>query len=60
MFRKNSEARAEWSEEHVKSCAERQLLILNSAKKCSERRWSNGVFDLHFSEEENEGVITRF
>ncbi|MEE1317940.1 MAG: RsmB/NOP family class I SAM-dependent RNA methyltransferase, partial [Ruminococcus sp.] len=29
MFRKNSEAQTEWSEEHVKSCAERQLLILN-------------------------------
>ena len=33
MFRKNQEAQIEWSEEHVKSCAERQLNILNSAKK---------------------------
>ena len=32
MFRKNSAAQTEWSEEHVKSCAERQLHILNSAK----------------------------
>lgn len=31
MFRKN-DAEREWSIEHVKSCAARQLLILNSAK----------------------------
>ena len=32
MFRKDSTAESEWSDEHVKSCAERQLKILNSAK----------------------------
>ncbi len=60
MFRKNSEAQTEWSEEHVKSCAERQLLILNSAKKALK---SGGVLvysTCTFSYEENEGVITRF
>lgn len=31
MFRKN-DAEREWSIEHVRSCAARQLLILNSAK----------------------------
>ena len=60
MFRKNQEAQTEWSEEHVKSCAERQLNILNSAKKALK---SGGVLvysTCTFSVEENEGVITRF
>ncbi len=59
MFRKNSAAR-EWSEEHVKSCAERQLKILNSAKNALKE---NGVLvysTCTFSPEENEGVITEF
>ena len=60
MFRKNQEAQTEWSEEHVKSCAERQLNILNSAKNALK---SGGVLvysTCTFSVEENEGVITRF
>lgn len=60
MFRKNSAACAEWSEEHVKSCADRQLNILNSAKKALK---SGGVMvysTCTFSQEENEGVITQF
>lgn len=60
MFRKNQEAQTDWSEEHVKSCAERQLNILNSAKKALK---SGGVLvysTCTFSSEENEGVITRF
>lgn len=60
MFRKNQEAQTDWSEEHVKSCAERQLNILNSAKKALK---SGGVLvysTCTFSAEENEGVITRF
>ena len=60
MFRKNQEAQTEWSEEHVKSCAERQLNILNSAKKALK---SGGVLvysTCTFSVEENEEVITRF
>lgn len=60
MFRKSSEARIDWSIEHVKSCAERQLLILNSAKNALK---SGGVLvysTCTFSQEENEGVITQF
>ena len=60
MFRKNSDAQIEWSEEHVRSCAERQLLILNSAKNALK---SGGVMvysTCTFSYEENEGVITQF
>ncbi len=60
MFRKNSEARAEWSEEHVKSCAERQILILNSAKNALKDGGVIVYSTCTFSEEENEGVITRF
>ncbi len=60
MFRKNSEAQTEWSEEHVKSCAERQLLILNSAKKALKKGGVLVYSTCTFSYEENEGVITRF
>lgn len=59
MFRKN-DAEREWSIEHVKSCAARQLLILNSAKDALK----NGGYMVYstctFSKEENEGVISRF
>lgn len=59
MFRKNN-AEREWSVEHVKSCAARQLLILNSAKDALK----NGGYMVYstctFSKEENEGVISRF
>ena len=59
MFRKN-DAEREWSIEHVRSCAARQLLILNSAKDALK----NGGYMVYstctFSKEENEGVISRF
>ena len=60
MFRKNNEAKAEWSIAHVRSCAERQLHILNSAKTALK---SGGVLvysTCTFSREENESVIARF
>ena len=60
MFRKSGEAQTDWSVEHVKSCAQRQLLILNSAKKALK---SGGVLvysTCTFSVEENEGVIKEF
>lgn len=60
MFRKDSNAQNEWSEEHLKSCAERQLKILNSAKKVLK---SGGVLvysTCTFSKEENERVVEKF
>ena len=60
MFRKNSNAQTEWSEEHIKSCANRQLHILESAKTTLK---SGGVLvysTCTFSVEENEGVINQF
>lgn len=60
MFRKDSSAESEWSDEHVKSCAQRQLKILNSAKNALK---SGGVMvysTCTFSVEENEGVINKF
>ena len=60
MFRKNSEAQEEWSVEHVKSCAERQLHILNSAKNALRAGGVMVYSTCTFSREENEGVIERF
>ena len=60
MFRKDSAAESEWSDEHVKSCAERQLKILNSAKKALKDGGVMVYSTCTFSVEENEGVISRF
>lgn len=60
MFRKNGAAQTEWSPSHVKSCAERQLNILNSAKLALKDGGVMVYSTCTFSEEENEGVITRF
>lgn len=60
MFRKNSEAKVEWSEEHVISCATRQLHILNSAKNALKDGGVLVYSTCTFSFEENEGVITEF
>ncbi len=60
MFRKNSEAQSEWSVEHVKSCAQRQLNILNSAKYALKGGGELVYSTCTFSYEENEGVITEF
>ena len=60
MFRKNAAAQTEWSEEHVKSCAERQLHILNSARRALSPGGVLVYSTCTFSPEENEGVITRF
>lgn len=60
MFRKNSDAQNEWSVEHVKSCAQRQLHILNSAKNALKDGGVLVYSTCTFSNEENEGVITQF
>ena len=59
MFRKDSTAESEWSDEHVKSCAERQLKILNSAKNALKDGGVMVYSTCTFSVEENEGVIGR-
>lgn len=60
MFRKNNEAQTEWSVEHVKSCAQRQLLILNSAKNALKDGGAMVYSTCTFSHEENEDVIEKF
>lgn len=60
MFRKNPEAAAEWSREHVLSCAERQLAILDSASQALKEGGTLVYSTCTFSREENEGVITAF
>ncbi len=59
MFRKN-DAEREWSVEHVRSCAVRQLRILNSAKSALREGGELVYSTCTFSREENEGVITSF
>ena len=60
MFRKSDEAQADWSAEHVKSCAERQLHILDSADKALKPGGVLVYSTCTFSREENEEVLTRF
>lgn len=60
MFRKDKNAINEWSIEHVKSCATRQLNILNSAKSALKAGGELVYSTCTFSKEENEGVITKF
>lgn len=60
MFRKNSDAQNEWSVEHVKSCAQRQLMILNSTKNALKEGGVMVYSTCTFSQEENEDVITQF
>ncbi len=60
MFRRDEVAVQDWSVEHVKTCAARQLAILEDASKCLKE---NGVLvysTCTFSPEENEGVISTF
>ena len=60
MFRKNTAAQTEWSAGHVKSCAARQQMILESAKKALKPGGVLVYSTCTFSTEENEGVIERF
>lgn len=60
MFRKNSSAQEQWSQQHVESCGERQLQILNSAKYALKEDGVLVYSTCTFSREENEDVIEKF
>ena len=60
MFRKDPQAISEWSLEHTFSCGERQLQILNSAKKALKDGGVLVYSTCTFSVDENERVIERF
>lgn len=60
MFRKDDEARAEWSEENVRMCVSRQISILREAWKCLK---PNGLLiysTCTFNATEDEGVLKTF
>ncbi|MBS4175580.1 RsmF rRNA methyltransferase first C-terminal domain-containing protein [Bacillus sp. FJAT-49736] len=60
MFRKDPEAREEWSVENVAVCAERQLDILKHAAQMLRHGGRLVYSTCTFSPEENEGVISAF
>ncbi len=60
MFRKDETAISEWSPEQVTLCAERQLSILEQAVQMLKPGGILVYSTCTFSEEENEGVISRF
>ena len=60
MFRKEEEAREEWSLENVQMCAERQALILEEAAKMVKPGGVLVYSTCTFSPEENEGTISAF
>ena len=60
MFRKDEDAKKEWSQQHVLSCANRQLMILNSAKTALKAGGVLVYSTCTYSKEENEDVITKF
>ena len=60
MFRKEPEAVLAWSVEHTNSCAQRQLLILNSAAKMLAPGGVMVYSTCTFAPVENEGVIENF
>lgn len=60
MFRKNPSAVEEWSLEHVKMCAKRQLSILNTAAKALKEGGIMVYSTCTFSLEENEQTVYNF
>lgn len=60
MFRKDAQAALEWSESHVKACAERQGQILDSAALAVKESGELVYSTCTFSYEENEGVVNSF
>lgn len=60
MFRKETAAVENWSQENVLSCAERQIKILESAAKCVNVGGKMVYSTCTYSYEENEGVVAEF
>ncbi len=60
MFRRDERAKEEWSAEHSDSCAVRQLLILDSAKKALRPGGELVYSTCTFSKAENEDVVEKF
>ncbi len=60
MFRKNDEAKTEWSPDNVKLCANRQDEILDRAATMLKDGGTIVFSTCTFSKEENEGSIHRF
>jgi NOL1/NOP2/fmu family ribosome biogenesis protein len=60
MFRKNSRAIEEWSEENVKMCAERQREILENVAKCVKKGGKLLYSTCTFAPEENEENVAWF
>lgn len=60
MFRKDKSALLEWSAEHVKSCANRQLQILNTSSSTVKPGGVIVYSTCTFSQLENEEVIEKF
>ncbi len=60
MFRKDDTAVSEWSQAHVKACAQRQLAILESAYTCVAGGGRLVYSTCTFSTDENEGVVETF
>lgn len=60
MFRKDPEAVAAWSPQHVASCAKRQQAILDSAAQAVASEGLLVYSTCTFSQEENQGVVEDF
>lgn len=60
MFRKDDEARGEWSEQHVRLCAERQDTILEDAWRALRAGGTLIYSTCTFNREEDEGALERF
>ncbi len=60
MFRKDLGAIEDWSVANVKTCAERQLKILESAKACVKKGGKMVYSTCTYSPEENEMTVARF
>lgn len=60
MFRKDEEARNQWSENHVKMCAARQKQILDQAARMVKPGGRIVYSTCTFAPEENEGAVLEF